>query len=60
MEVSALTGKGIDQLKSALQTSLSPPIRQWNGPFKMPIDHAFTIAGVGTVLTGTITVGKLR
>src|SRR5208283_806961 len=60
VEVSALTGKGIDELKSALQTSLSPPIRQWNGPFKMPIDHAFTIAGVGTVLTGTIHRGKVK
>jgi selenocysteine-specific elongation factor len=60
VEVSGLTGKGIDELKSALQTSLSPPIRQWNGPFKMPIDHAFTIAGVGTVLTGTIHRGKVK
>ena len=60
VEVSGLTGKGIDELKSALQDSLSPPIRQWNGPFKMPIDHAFTIAGVGTVLTGTIHRGKVK
>jgi selenocysteine-specific elongation factor len=60
VEVSGLTGKGIDELKSALQISLSPPIRKWNGPFKMPIDHAFTIAGVGTVLTGTIHRGKVK
>ena len=60
VEVSGLTGKGVEELKSALQDSLSPPIRQWNGPFKMPIDHAFTIAGVGTVLTGTIHRGKVR
>jgi selenocysteine-specific elongation factor len=60
VEVSGLTGKGIDDLKSALQDSLSPPIRQWNGPFKMPIDHAFTIVGVGTVLTGTIHRGKVK
>lgn len=60
VEVSGLTGKGIDELKSALQTSLTPPIRQWNGPFKMPIDHAFAIAGVGTVLTGTIHRGKVK
>jgi len=60
VEVSGLTGKGIDELKSAVQDSLSPPIRQWNGPFKMPIDHAFTIAGVGTVLTGTIHRGKVK
>ncbi len=60
VEVSGLTGKGIDELKSALKDSLSPPIRQWNGPFKMPIDHAFTIAGVGTVLTGTIHRGKVK
>jgi selenocysteine-specific elongation factor len=60
VEVSGLTGKGIDELRSALQDSLSPPIRQWVGPFKMPIDHAFTIAGVGTVLTGTIHRGKVK
>jgi selenocysteine-specific elongation factor len=60
VEVSGLTGKGIDELKSALQDSLNPPIRQWVGPFKMPIDHAFTIAGVGTVLTGTIHRGKVK
>jgi selenocysteine-specific elongation factor len=60
VELSGLTGKGIDELKSALQDSINPPIRQWNGPFKMPIDHAFTIAGVGTVLTGTIHRGKVK
>ncbi len=60
VEVSGQSGKGIDELKKALQDSLSPPIRQWNGPFKMPIDHAFTIAGVGTVLTGTIHRGKVK
>ena len=60
VEVSGLTGKGIDELKSALQNSLSPPVRQWIGPFKMPIDHSFTIAGVGTVLTGTIHRGKVK
>ena len=60
VELSGLTGKGIDELKSTLQDSINPPIRQWNGPFKMPIDHAFTIAGVGTVLTGTIHRGKVK
>jgi selenocysteine-specific elongation factor len=60
VEVSGLTGKGIDELKIALQESITPPIRQWNGPFKMPIDHSFTIAGVGTVLTGTIHRGKVK
>jgi selenocysteine-specific elongation factor len=60
VEVSGLTGKGIDELKSTLQDSLSPPVRQWVGPFKMPIDHAFTIVGVGTVLTGTIHRGKVK
>jgi selenocysteine-specific elongation factor len=60
VEVSGLTGMGITELKSSLHDSLSPPIRQWNGPFKMPIDHSFTIAGVGTVLTGTIHRGKVK
>jgi selenocysteine-specific elongation factor len=58
--VSGLTGEGISELKTTLQSAFKPPVRQWVGPFKMPIDHAFTIAGTGTVLTGTIHRGKIQ
>ncbi len=58
--VSGLTGAGIEELKNEIKMTLKPPVRQWVGPFKMPIDHAFIIAGVGTVLTGTIHRGKVK
>lgn len=57
--VSAVTGEGIEALKNALNNILSPPRREIEGPFKMPIDHAFRIKGAGTVMTGTIHRGKV-
>jgi selenocysteine-specific elongation factor len=60
IEVSGLTGKGIEDVRETLKERLTPPVRQWVGAFKMPIDHAFTIAGSGTVLTGTIHRGKVK
>ncbi|MFB0562826.1 MAG: selenocysteine-specific translation elongation factor [Candidatus Lokiarchaeia archaeon] len=57
--VSAVTGAGIEDLKNVLMSILSPPKREIEGPFKMPIDHAFRIKGAGTVMTGTIHRGKV-
>ncbi len=57
--VSAVTGAGIEDLKNALKSILSPPKREIEGFFKMPIDHAFRIKGAGTVITGTIHRGKV-
>jgi len=62
--VSAVTGQGMDALKSALvrlTASLSPrpapgrvtaPVRLW-------IDRSFTIRGAGTVVTGTLPAGTV-
>ena len=62
--VSAVTGEGLDALKSALvrlTASLSPrpapgrvtaPVRLW-------IDRSFTIRGAGTVVTGTLPAGTI-
>ena len=58
--ISAKTGDGIDKLKESLYSILTTPIRQTEGPFKMPIDHAFPIKGTGTVITGTIHRGKVQ
>lgn len=58
--VSAATGAGIEDLKSALLSILSPPKREIEGPFKMPVDHAFRIKGAGTVMTGTIHRGRVH
>ena len=35
-------------------------VRNTNDYFKMPIDHAFPIKGIGTVITGTILKGNVK
>lgn len=57
---SALTGQGIDDLRSALDEMIataSPPQEQ--GRPRQFVDRAFTIRGAGTVLTGTLAGGSL-
>lgn len=57
--VSAKMNQGIEDLKAVLYSILKPPVRNTEGPFRMPIDHAFPIKGAGTVLTGTINRGRI-
>jgi len=59
VQVSAHEGVGIDELRQALLTVLSPKSRNKDGPFLMPIDHSFPIKGHGTVTTGTILRGRV-
>ena len=59
--VSATTGQGIPALAARLRTLVESFRR--NDPddaFRMPIDRAFSIAGVGTVVTGTPWSGVVR
>lgn len=58
--ISSVTGAGLSKLVEALERVLrdSPPRRDLNRP-RLPIDRAFTIAGFGTVVTGTLVDGKL-
>ncbi|HEV8600305.1 MAG TPA: selenocysteine-specific translation elongation factor [Gemmatimonadales bacterium] len=59
--VSAVTGQGIAELKARLRGYLEEPARTPPADaFRMPIDRAFSIAGVGTVVTGTPWSGALR
>ncbi|MFW9886169.1 MAG: selenocysteine-specific translation elongation factor [Candidatus Thorarchaeota archaeon] len=58
--VSSKTGEGLDKLRDILHRRLEPPTRQKDGHFLMPIDHAFTVKGHGTVVTGTILRGALK
>lgn len=60
VRVSALTGQGIDTLRDVMLRTIEPRERQTGGPFLMPIDHAFSVKGHGTVVTGTILRGLLR
>lgn len=58
---SAVTGEGLESLVAALESVLqaTPPRRDLGRP-RLPIDRAFTISGFGTVVTGTLTDGRLR
>lgn len=60
VEISALNAEGINELKSALKSTLKPPVREWIGPLRLPVDHAFHVSGAGTVVTGTILRGSIK
>ncbi|MGC8874423.1 MAG: selenocysteine-specific translation elongation factor, partial [Chloroflexia bacterium] len=59
--VSARTRKGLDALLEALDRVLDQarPRPDYGRP-RLPIDRAFTIAGFGTVVTGTLLDGSLQ
>lgn len=61
VRVSARTGQGIAELKQALSASLAKRLARPDlGRPRLPVDRAFTIAGFGTVVTGTLMDGTLR
>jgi len=61
VEVSAVTGAGLDELKQALADGLAKlPGRDANSPARLPIDRVFTMQGFGTVVTGTLVAGTVR
>jgi selenocysteine-specific elongation factor len=59
--VSARTGAGLETLKRTLADALAGiPPRQDKGQPRLPIDRVFSIAGFGTVVTGTLADGQFR
>lgn len=56
---SSVTGQGLDALRDHLAT-LAPRPRRREGPFRLPVDRAFSRPGFGTVVTGTTWSGTLR
>ncbi len=61
LPVSAMTGAGIPELVATLTDTLATaPPRLDTGRPRLPIDRVFTIAGFGTVVTGTLLDGSLR
>jgi selenocysteine-specific elongation factor len=58
---SVVAGRGVDALKAALVEVLSetPPARDIGKP-RLPVDRVFTVAGSGTVVTGTLFGGVLK
>lgn len=59
--VSAVTGAGLDDLRAAIARALGRVAeRSHSGAFRMYIDRIFSVAGFGTVVTGSIMGGTVR
>ncbi len=59
--VSSLSGKGIPELKTALQklrSQLAPP--DLGQSFRLFVDRSFSVKGFGTVITGTVLSGRVQ
>ena len=60
MAVSAVTGEGIPEIVTAIDELISTiEPKQDLGRPRLPVDRIFTIAGSGTVVTGTLIDGEL-
>jgi selenocysteine-specific elongation factor len=61
---SSHTGQGLDELRAALTAAAHHAAeaarRRIAGPFRMAIDRTFTIAGHGTVVTGSVVSGRTQ
>jgi selenocysteine-specific elongation factor len=58
---STRTGRGLDELRTRLAAraaTLEP--RRGTDLFRLPVDRSFSLAGVGTVVTGTAWSGRVR
>lgn len=59
--VSSLSGKGMDKMVDAISAMVSDiPERSSSGTARLPIDRIFSMKGFGTVVTGTLSSGKLK
>ncbi len=58
--VSAITGENLDALRAALHEALvALPPRNADAPAYLPIDRAFSLPGLGTIVTGTLMQGSV-
>ncbi|OGJ85073.1 MAG: selenocysteine-specific translation elongation factor [Candidatus Raymondbacteria bacterium RifOxyA12_full_50_37] len=61
VKVSALTSEGMDILKRVIETmARTMPDRAAAGLFRMPVDRSFSVAGFGTIVTGTVFSGAVK
>ncbi len=59
--VSARSGAGLPELLATLdEVAAEAESRQSNLPLRLPVDRVFTIAGAGTVVTGTLWSGTAK
>ena len=60
LPVSSVTGAGIAELEERLLAAAAAlPPRPVAGCFRLAVDRSFTLAGVGTVVTGTVFAGQV-
>jgi selenocysteine-specific elongation factor len=57
--VSARTGQGLPELRERIGTQTAS-VRPSGDLFRLPVDRAFSVAGVGTVVTGTSWSGRVE
>ncbi|HSC90547.1 MAG TPA: selenocysteine-specific translation elongation factor [Gaiellaceae bacterium] len=59
--VSAKTGAGLEELRAALARAAEEQVAQSHevGPPRLPVDRAFALPGIGTVVTGTLLSGSI-
>lgn len=59
--VSSKTGAGLDDLKRELiLLAEGAAEKKRDGAFRLPVDRVFTVAGFGTVVTGTLLAGEIK
>ncbi len=60
VEVSAVTGRGLKELKEVL-AGIAGEVEEKSsqGPLRLPVDRVFTVTGFGTVVTGTLVSGQV-
>jgi len=59
LAVDSLTGEGLDALRTALDDAIASSTVTDLGRPRLWVDRSFTIAGAGTVVTGTLVEGPL-
>ncbi len=59
--VSSVTGAGVPELLRALDEEVARVVgRESGGSTRLPVDRAFSIEGIGTVVTGTLWSGSIH
>jgi selenocysteine-specific elongation factor len=59
LAVSAVTGQGVDELRAHLEAASGAASDRFQGTrFRLAVDRAFTLPGVGVVVTGTVHSGS--
>ncbi len=61
IQVSAITGDGLDHLITLIEQEVNTIEDMFfvNQPLRLPIDRIFTVAGIGTIVTGTLLEGTI-